>query len=168
MRYIEERTIEILKKLNITEAPVNPSECAQSLGVKVVSTELENDVSGLFVIKDGIAFIMFNKSESEHRQRFTIAHELGHFLLHKKTSLFIDKTDIVLYRNSESTTGALLKEREANAFAASLLMPKSFIEQEIVKKGNDKNIVSHLATKFNVSELAMSFRLSNLGYEVGW
>lgn len=168
MRYIEERTIDILRKFEIKEAPIDPIKCAESLGVKVKPMALDSDISGFFVIKDDKPFIMFNENESEQRQRFTIAHELGHFLLHKKTSLFIDKTDIVLYRNSESATGELLKEREANAFAASLLMPKSFLENEIKSPRTNKNIVSYLASKFNVSELAMSFRLSNLGYEIGW
>jgi len=168
MKYIEDKVENLLKEFSIHSAPIDPIKCAKNLGVVVQSVDLDSDVSGLFVTKDNVSYIMYNRSEQKVRQRFTIAHELGHFVLHKDVSLFIDKTQRVLYRDSSSTTGEKLKEREANAFAAALLMPRTLIDMEVLNIPNDKDIVEFLSKKFNVSELAMSFRLSNLGYEIGW
>ncbi|WP_460881211.1 ImmA/IrrE family metallo-endopeptidase [Pontibacter rugosus] len=77
----------------------------------------------------------YNPVESVVRQRFTIAHELGHFVLHQKYSeLFIDK-EKPLFRNQESSTGEHKREKEANAFAAAILMPQFLIFQEATKIG---------------------------------
>jgi Zn-dependent peptidase ImmA (M78 family) len=168
MRHVEEKVEEILKELNINNAPVEPKKCAEHFGIDVKAVDLDKEVSGLFVLKGESPYIMYNKNETSQRKRFTIAHELGHFILHKNTSLFIDKSDRVLYRNSSSTTGEVLKEREANAFAACLLMPKKLIESEINNVPLGEDVVDYLSQKFKVSQLAMSFRLSNLGYEIGW
>lgn len=74
-----------------------------------------------------------------------------------------------MYRNNASSTGEVLIEREANAFAAAILMPKELIAQEINKllDGDALEIITKLSKKFGVSEQAMSFRLSNLGYYIG-
>ena len=75
--------------------------------------------------------------------RFTIAHELAHYILHtKETKLFVDKQ--VLYRDGKSSTGEILQEREANAFAASLIMPGKLITEEVEKlKHENKDKFSH-------------------------
>lgn len=168
MKYIEDRANELLRKQAVHTVPIDPTKLAEKLGVIVEEVDLDNDVSGLFVTKDNVSYIMYNKEEHKFRQRFTIAHELGHYMLHKDVSLFIDKTQRVLYRDSASTTGEKLKEREANAFAAALLMPKTLIEEAVSEVPYGEDIVDYLSDKFQVSALAMSFRLSNLGYEIGW
>lgn len=165
--YIEEKSLKILNEFDLLKYPINVNKLAKKLGVGVEASNFNDEVSGLFVIKDDKPFIAYNLNQSKKRRRFTIAHELGHYILHSKSkSLFIDKNKSVMYRNSESSTGEILKEREANAFAAALLMPIPLIASEIKKlKGDD--IVEELAKKFNVSTQAMSFRLSNLGYDFG-
>ena len=164
IKYIEEKTEKLLQELNVSYAPVDVYQCAKYLGVDVQPVSLKEDISGLFVIKDKMAYIRYNENEkNKQRQRFTIAHELGHFVLHKNIPLFIDKGEKLMYRDTASTTGELQKEREANAFAASLLMPKFLIEKKILNIPQNKNIVDYLAEKFNVSDQAMNFRLSNLG-----
>ena len=168
IKHIEDKTYEILKNVGITKtSDIDVLKIANYLDVDVQSAKLETDISGLFVIKENKAYIRYNATESEHRQRFTIAHELGHFILHKDTPLFVDKNEKIMFRNSQSTTGELMKEREANAFAAALLMPKTFIEQEIYKISKEQDIITYLAEIFNVSSQAMSFRLSNLDYDLG-
>jgi Zn-dependent peptidase ImmA (M78 family) len=168
MKYIEEKTEQLLMSLNAMRLPIDPKKCAERYDVVVNGVSLEDNVSGLFMTKDSISYIVYNSDEVRQRQRFTIAHEFGHFMLHKNVKLFIDRASKVLYRNSASTTGDSLKEREANAFAASLLMPKILIEEEINKAPKNVDIVDYLADRFDVSSLAMSIRLSNLGYEIGW
>jgi len=166
-KYIEEKSTSILKEYELLKLPINVNKLSKKLGVGVEPSNFNDEVSGLFVIKDSKPFIAYNVNQSKKRRRFTIAHELGHFILHSKNkSLFVDKNKSVMYRNSESSTGELLKEREANAFAAALLMPISLIQSEI-KDLNGDDIIEKLASKFNVSTQAMSFRLSNLGYDFG-
>lgn len=167
---IENITENILQELNIKSAKgIKLEKIAKHLGVDIKGEDLDFDVSGLFVIKNEKSYIRYNNSESEQRQRFTVAHELGHFVLHKDDKpLFVDKiesTEKVLYRNFDSSTGEIKKEREANAFAASLLMPRFILNQVITNIPKDRSgIITYLAKEFNVSEQAMSFRLSNLGY----
>ncbi|MHA4895776.1 ImmA/IrrE family metallo-endopeptidase [Pedobacter sp. PWIIR3] len=165
MNYIEEKAERLLLDLQMFTLPIEPEQCAKRLNVNVHSSQLDDDISGIFVAEDDVYYIIYNEFENIQRRRFTIAHELGHFLLHKNSKLFVDRKQNALYRNSNSSTGESIKEREANAFAAALLMPKSYIEDELAKLSIDDDIIEKLANNFNVSKMAMSFRLSNLGYE---
>ena len=166
---IESVTFDILSSLKIKKAKdIDVQKVSEFLNVDVQQEIMDDEISGLFVMKDGNPYIRYNFFEDPKRQRFTIAHELGHFVLHKETPLFVDKkNDRIMYRNSESTTGEIRKEREANAFAAALLMPMSFIRDEWQKIPLKQNPVEYLANVFTVSEQAMSFRLANLGYDIG-
>lgn len=166
-RYVEEKSTELLESLDEYNIPVSLENVCNKLGILLKSENLLDNVSGLFVIKDNLSHIVYNSSESVERQRFTIAHEIGHFVLHKDKILFIDKNEGVLYRNSESSSGEVLKEREANSFAAALLMPKSIIQHELSIMPANRDVIGHLSERFEVSSQAMSFRLSNLGYDFG-
>jgi Zn-dependent peptidase ImmA (M78 family) len=165
--FIEQKAEKLLKESQLMSAPVDVFKCAEFSKVDVQPVVFDDDtISGLFVIKDKLAFIRYNQNDNELRQRFTVAHELGHFFLHsKETPLFLDTTEKVMYRNIESSTGDKAKEREANAFAAALLMPKMMIISEASKWNEDpsKDIVAELANQFKVSQQAMNFRLLNLG-----
>ncbi len=165
LRYIEEKAEKILLDATCFRAPIDISCITQSLGIKLNEIDLDDEISGLFVVKDKVAHIGYNKFHHEHRRRFTIAHEIGHCLLHsKETPLFVDKGEKVMYRNLDSASGEHQKEREANAFAAALLMPKKLLLQEIhAFENNGLNLTEYLVEKFNVSERAMTIRLTNLG-----
>jgi Zn-dependent peptidase ImmA (M78 family) len=167
MRYIEDKVDRLLNQYSFNSAPIDVKELAKKMGVKVEGKDLDEDLSGIFVLKDDQPFVVYNKKENRKRIRFTIAHELGHFFLHAhKSPLFIDKPKGVHYRNDQSSTGEIRMEREANAFAAALLMPRALIEKEF-QLGASEDMVEDLAKTFNVSTQAMSFRLSNLGYDLG-
>lgn len=169
--YIEELTKDLLVKNNLFYPKFDIKKLVKKLDINLLYKELGEDVSGLFVMSGEKGIISVNKNESNNktRQRFTIAHEIGHFLLHSKLKpIFIDKSPKVMFRNSESSSGELHQEREANAFAAALLMPRDLINDELEKLESDfDNPTKKLAKIFNVSEQAMSFRLANLGYELG-
>lgn len=162
---IEKYAESILFDLGIKEAPINPKFIAEQKGIKVQEADLGEGVSGAIVVKNGKAKIGYNPDEVSQRQNFTIAHELGHFCLHKdKTEMFIDKSFYAL-RDERSSKGEYKLEREANAFAAALLMPRSLLLKEVEKTnfdlGDDSSLFK-LANKFDVSTQAMSFRLANL------
>ncbi len=168
-RYIENKAYEILIQLDINSVnELDLNRVLKHFNIDKEKVELDDDISGLFLSKDGQPYIRVNKNHDHKRQRFTIAHELGHFILHKDVSLFVDKSTRVFYRDLKSSTGEVLKEREANHFAASLLMPEHFIKDEIDKIDNLQGELSdYLAPIFRVSSQAMSFRLANLGYDFG-
>jgi len=165
--YIEERAERLLKENNCLSIPIKVEKCAASLGITLKALDLDDDVAGFLLKKNNEAHIGYNKKNVSERVRFTIAHELGHFVLHEKDSdLFVDKEEEkILYRDHNSSKGQFIKEREANAFAAALLMPQNLLLSEIEKnKGEGKNkLMKTLARKFRVSEQAITIRLTNLG-----
>lgn len=164
----------LLNELDAMTIPVDVVDIAQKLGVSVHYDELENEISGMLVINGEDKHIIVNKFHPTNRQRFTIAHELGHLQLHRDRSLFVD-TKYVVYRragnanNSEyfhpgSTTTAQ-EEREANWFAEALLMPESSIKLYVDDRKmdiRDEFDLSMLAIAFGVSEQAMSIRARSI------
>lgn len=161
----------ILSKLADLTLPIKVDDIARSLGLRVLPYPLDNNVSGLLVIEEnGKGIIGYNQSESRVRRRFTIAHELGHFILHgNKHHLFVDKEfkEVRFNRSHESAKDSSKRkfEIEANAFAASILMPETFLRKEFEKikidLGHEDGMLE-LAKKFDVSVTAMYIRLTNL------
>lgn len=119
------------------------------------------EVSGLIFRNDkGKYSIFINEKDSENRKRFTLAHELGHFFLHKEylesNGYIMDSQSAVLFRITDNPNEE--KEQEANLFAAELLMPERLVTKAwLTTKDTDE-----LAKIFKVSVLAMSYRLTNL------
>ena len=131
-------------------------------GIELRRGDLE-DVSGLLVRGEETAVIGVNSGQSRVRQRFTIAHEFGHFLLHEGIREHVDHGYRVNYRDQESALARDVEEIEANFFAASLLMPKRLLDaRDAVHAIDDDLLVAALAKEFNVSRHAMSLRLANV------
>lgn len=170
-KHIEESAESLLKENGFYSVGFDIKGLLIHLKIDLVETtfDFDSDISGLLAINNEQIVISINRLEDPKRHRFTIAHELGHLKLHSKDQpVFIDKIPKVMYRNNASATGEIHKEREANAFAAALLMPKDLVANVIENyKFNGDEMVKHLASEFNVSDQAMSFRLSNLGYYIG-
>lgn len=140
-----------------TGCSIDLEAIADKLQIQLNPSKLPDSVSGVFFRRDKKLFLIYNEDQSEHRQRFTIAHEIGHYILHASESLHYDK-DVVFYRSNDISNS---DEVEANQFAAEILMPESLIERCIT---SGIKYVDELANKFNVSEDAMRYRLINLGY----
>lgn len=137
--------------------PVDPVQIARDLGIDVVELELESNIAGAIYGTPGEdPTILLNATDSPNRQRFTCAHELGHYVMHAEEP---DAVDYVDYRNALSVTGENSEEVFANAFAAALLMPA----KEVRRLTKDHYTHSQLALYFGVSYDALSFRLENLG-----
>jgi len=160
MRIIEEKADKILSTYNIDSTPVNVIEIAKKANV-LVKYAPSKEFSGLIYRKDGVAFMAISSSESHVRQRFTIAHELGHFFLHPQKDTFVD------FRDNEKNIARGLKEVQANQFAAALLMPRKILEKDVKnfsETGITKSAIRFLADKYLVSEDAMTYRLMNLNF----
>lgn len=168
--FLETKAEELLIDAGCFSRPIKIERCVEHLKLQLEEVELESDVSGFLVLNNNTAVIGCNKNHGHERKRFTIAHELSHFVLHAKKEIpfFIDKQQkpeqTIMFRDSSSSTGEFQKEREANAFAAALLMPKKLVEQEIklIAKENIHEAIKTLAEYFEVSVQAMSIRLTNL------
>lgn len=165
-RHIEEKAETVLRNNGFYEVGFDIKSLTHKMGITLINKMFDSDISGLLVLQDGNPVISINHREDTKRQRFTVAHEIGHYILHAKNQpLFIDKNPKIMFRNNASSTGEILIEREANAFAAALLMPAELVREEVSKIPNtSRDAVKHLSEQFLVSEQAMSFRLSNLGY----
>lgn len=139
-----------------TAPPIPVLEIAEQNGVDVVIADFgENSakVAGFCDFKN--AKIYVNVGDRVDRQSFTIAHELGHWMLHK--DIFINEPDRypVLPRFSSPNREDPL-EKEANKFAACLLVP-----ERLLRPVKDVPI-SELARIFGVSRTMMEFRIKNI------
>lgn len=151
---------EILEKY-LSEHPVKLGKLAAELGVRIKVSSLHTGVSGQIKREGDHYVIRVNRHEARERQRFTIAHELSHFLLHRH---IIDSTpdgikDNVLYRS-----GAPERiEYEANRLAADIVMPMGRVEKALQEEFEGvvtEATIESLAARFQVSKAAMEIRLS--------
>ncbi len=152
--------------------PVDINELIKTLDISIDTRPdfKKIKVLGSISIKDNAPIIWINRiaNQQETRKRFTLAHELGHYMLHLAPMKSWDKTDgfidekIGFNRDQEWD----YKEMEANRFAAQILMPVDYVQLEYGKrKGSDK-IVEELANFFNVSKIAMKYRLESLELKI--
>jgi hypothetical protein len=142
----------------VKSAPVDVSGLARELGINVwQSRKLPPDVSGKIFRdennggKSGFSIVV-NAFESLNRRRFTVAHEIAHFILHRDSLDRGELIDDTLYRSGLSTE----EEHAANKLAAEILMPTNLITD--FKKSGVKGVVA-LAERFQVSVPAMTTRL---------
>ena len=161
---IEKRAEQLLVKAGVNTTPVPVKQVAAQLGIKIELADLGEDCSAVLVRNGDRAVIGVNEDHHPNRQRFSIAHEIAHFVLHEGDT-YIDKGYRVHFRDLESGSGTKLEEMEANAFAAALLMPAkrvrdAFKQQPFELTGDDS--LELLAKKFRVSTEAMTYRLMNL------
>jgi len=161
------RAVELLRQARVTKAPVPNERLATLLSARIVLQPFSGEFSGVVHRNsDGSAVIGINSSHSPGRQRFTIAHEIGHLLLHTDKSLHIDERFPIGLRSGISGKAIDEREIEANQFAAELLMPTDFIAKDIKPLIGVDTVaaIQKLANKYKVSNEAMSIRLSALGY----
>lgn len=164
---------DLLKKYSIDKPPVNVEDIAERLGVVIARHHFAGSESGFALRDDQRCIIGVNTRTSRKRQRFTIAHEIGHLTLHEGTPLIVDHNIRIDRRNEVSSIGTDSQEIEANAFGAALLMPHTFVIDHVKEfvarmdeSGGDfsrDRFIAELARDFDVSTEAMGFRLINLG-----
>lgn len=156
----------LLNKYEVCEAPINIVRLAKKEGYGVIeATFRDKNISGGIQFKtnknNGKMYV--NASDSPLRQRFSLAHEVGHSCMHRNDPEYskgvLEKID--MFRDSSNHNTA---EIEANAFAAALLMPDNIV-CDMWRKWRSTEI---LADIFKVSISAMSFRLYNLGLKGDW
>ena len=148
--------------------PFQVVEFANEVGLEVFEDKLADNVSGKLEKKSNGKFVCYvNEKDSPTRQIFTMAHELGHYFRHKKffeTNSTLEEPLNPLYNTFQRdgthySEDEKTREREANEFAAELLMPEVVVKQKWHELSQS---LSRMAKYFNVSEMAMAFRIENV------
>jgi Zn-dependent peptidase ImmA (M78 family) len=177
-KYKKISPIDLLKTLNITTPPVDPFELAKKIGIKVNENldwnRLHYD-GEIYLNEEKKPEIWINPTDHINRQRFTLAHELGHLV--NDVLPHLDKFKDPIrddYKTLKRGANYDLKEMRANKFAAAILMPKDMLIEvgsKIIEEYNEEKkekmpidiLIKILSNKFEVSEQAMEYRLKNLG-----
>lgn len=139
------KAVELLKSYKIDTPPVDPEAIAEAEGIDVIYVdfgEFTDRVSGLYDFESNRIFV--NKKIPDNRKTFTIAHELAHALLHRE---YAESADYSAMPRSNSHKNKPDEEREADVFAACLLVPKAML-----KKYREYASIPELARMFAVSE----------------
>lgn len=166
---------EIFQQFDLSSVQTDLEQSVEDFGVKVYYSDMSNfpnpsEISGYSRVNDaGKPEIVVNGVQPEARRRFTIAHELGHIVLHwrwlNKPGQELEKRHAeVLFRKTSYEDGESLKEHQANEFAAELLAPLSLIKG-IVRTSNNP---SQYELLFLQSKIAKKFQISNqfAGYQI--
>lgn len=152
---LESLTSNILLNNDLYKIPVNILKIAKSNDIAVYKADLEKKILGAirYDKQNKKYTILLNEKQSYEQQRFTLAHELGHFFLHKKIleseELHVD----IMYKIEDE------QEAEVDYFAGALLMNKLLLEKMYEKNQS----IRELAEMFEVSISVMTIRLDTLG-----
>jgi Zn-dependent peptidase ImmA (M78 family) len=145
----ERESLYLLDQFSYKNPLVNPVEIAKGLGIRVDFATMKEekdkaDVSGFFDPTNNA--IVVNVEQQTSRQLFTVAHELGHKVLHTD---WLNQSNEILYRSSYVSRD--WREQEANFFAANLLLPKFMMDRYQKKYGLDEKYLDIWAGIFGVS-----------------
>lgn len=162
----------ILKAYGVRKAPVDIYGIAEQ-HADILEERMHDDISGMLIpaqhtLRAKRCTIIVNKGHPEVRRRFTVAHELGHLLLHDYRTPHADTGFKIRFRANREYDASVSEEVEANQFAAEILMPTDIllartealdIEYVPAPASNERAIES-LAREFKVSKQALQIRLS--------
>lgn len=156
MKTVSQKLAIVNNYIESAAVPIEVVNLAQRLGLRVYNAPWPDTVSGKIQRdsrhggESGFA-IFVNQNHSHVRRRFTIAHEIGHYVLHE-AQIGDGIFDDAMYRSGLSNA----IEAQANRMAADILMPRSLLDRYVKVNGNDPSV---LAGAFDVSEQAMKIRL---------
>lgn len=145
--YYKQQAEKLLGDLQVSTLPVDVYEIADKLGIEIMELSEPDWFSGSLLNIEDSYYIIVNKIMTPEKKRFTIAHELGHFILHKNEVVYMDND------KQEHL------QRQANMFAAALVMPERAVRAESNKWYKNHKF---LAGVFGVLEDTMFDRMREL------
>jgi Zn-dependent peptidase ImmA (M78 family) len=163
------------RRVLLREGPISlpvPIKTIARRYAQLIERETPADISGMLIPIDHTDewIIVVAKGDNEVRKRFTVAHELGHLILHGYSTPHADRG--YKLRDTRSSDGSILEEIEANQFAAEILMPEKIVLEAIRIEGLQYDFstdsddadakIRKLARSFQVSRQAMMIRISTL------
>jgi hypothetical protein len=159
----ELRSAEVLQELKLGSLPVDPFEIAARKDILCqANSSLGSGISGCMMkVGDNFGIVYSTRFPSEGFQRFTVAHELGHYFMDGHVShLFANGQN--LHQSHSGFLSSDTHEKEADAFAAGLLMPKLAFQQAIGDAGEGIGAIEALASQCRTSLTATAIRLAEL------
>lgn len=144
---------------NVTSHPIDLNLICDHLNL-LVSTEPENSAIEGYLVTDGeVGGIVINSLIGNPRKRrFTLAHEIGHFILHKDKRSYVQQdTADTLDRPGDSSD-----EAEANSFAGALLMPVALLGRDTTATEPDMDLVEEVSDDYDVSFCAAAHRVATI------
>lgn len=165
-RVLRREATRLLDRYGVIAPAVPVDRIAKQVGAEVRFLPYKGELAGMLARSGGYPVIGVNSLHHRNRQRFTIAHELGHLLLHD-LDVHIDRDFRVRHRDTTSSTATDPIEVEANRFAAELLMPYAMLAEDLGDAGIDverMDDVGPLAKRYGVSVQAMMHRIANYAY----
>lgn len=164
LEQIESRAQQLLNAVGNPDLPIDPLPIANYLGAQVRKADFTHDgMSGALFQQAGTKIIYYNAQHPPVRQRFTVAHEIGHLILHGSENDFVDSDENVSWSfrseslNQEDRDRAR-REIQANMFAAALLIPR----QELMNVLAVTDDLSDIANVFGVSRQAVAARIGQI------
>lgn len=155
----------IHKVMDFTEPPFGVSRFLEVYPeFSLIPARLPAILDGRLRVKEGQPLIFYNVNTTRGRQRFTIAHEIGHAFLH--TDLFVCRVAETYSRTKASRRP--VAEQEADFFASELLIPLPVLDRyapahlEGLPEAAFQRLVTRLSRTFNVSKTAMRIKLTDL------
>lgn len=141
------------------EFPVKVGAIAKAFGITVKKSTLAAGISGEIKEVDGVCIIRVNRHDVKARQRFTIAHEIAHFLLHR-AKIRDGIADDILYRSRLSDE----LEAQANKLAADIVMPWGLVQKSLESYADLKpeQKIERLAEDAEISTTAIKIRLGKI------
>jgi Zn-dependent peptidase ImmA (M78 family) len=156
-REARKRAEQVLGAVGIIQPPVDVYRIAKFLGFEVYPFEFPDSTDGLTFIEDNIKTIGINSNHAPVRQRFSIGHELGHYLMGHEN---YDHGATYIEDRPSFMDPQHRQEVEANEFSAQLLMPPTMLKRDVSEVGLDSALLSK---RYEVSEQAMWIQLIDLG-----
>ncbi len=152
---------ELLKQLNIKSIPVDPYEICSRLNIQIKLKDL--DSQGIFILKDGSKLILLNENiRYETRKRFTVAHEIGHYIIPEHENIYnCSQEDIEKYQAHN------IIEKEANEFAAELLMPETHFNYDVDHHSLTLINIKSLSEKYLTSLTSTAIKFIKCTKDVG-
>jgi Zn-dependent peptidase ImmA (M78 family) len=163
-RAIRRQVQQLLEQHGVQRPPVPVEVIAELVGAKLKYSPYEGELAGMLIRDHGRCIIGINSNHHTNRQRFTIAHEIGHLILHD-IQVHIDRDFRVLRRDANSSLAIDHLEIEANRFAAELLMPFDMLVKDLAERNidvEDEETLRPLARRYRVSRQAITHRIANI------
>ncbi|MHB1421085.1 MAG: ImmA/IrrE family metallo-endopeptidase [Bacillota bacterium] len=158
----EQLVEKIFRQCPDIKAPIPIREIARAVGIVDIKTMSTENVEGMLVADDAksAGVIFFKESSPLGRQRFTIGHELGHFLLLHHGSEQSCAPDDIKFCSSSNALKSL--EFEANQFSELLLMPEDLVSRAINGSILNMELLKSISGDFEISFEAMANKCSSL------
>lgn len=154
---------EVLQEIGFDEVTeISCSELLSGFGIIYICEPL-NNADGKIIRGKSRTIIKVNSLiPYPEKIRFTVAHELGHFFLHKNLELHTDNSRTLNWFNVEQQAKRGIQEYEANAFASEFLMPEIVFREFVQGKTFNPNLIKALSLRFNTSLTSIVYRLITL------